>query len=47
MNRIGYPADIANMVVHLAAEASSFVTGQTIYVDGGLWTKTHWPYETK
>ncbi|MDF1826192.1 MAG: SDR family NAD(P)-dependent oxidoreductase [Verrucomicrobiales bacterium] len=47
MNRVGNPADIANMVVHLAAEGSSFVTGQTIYVDGGLWTKTHWPYETK
>lgn len=47
MNRIGYPSDIANMVVHLADEASSFVTGQTIYVDGGLWTKTHWPYDTE
>ncbi|MEM9016986.1 MAG: SDR family NAD(P)-dependent oxidoreductase [Verrucomicrobiota bacterium] len=47
MNRIGYPRDIANMVVHLADEKSEFVTGQTIYVDGGLWTKTHWPYSTE
>ncbi|MAS94840.1 MAG: SDR family oxidoreductase [Verrucomicrobiales bacterium] len=47
MNRIGYPSDIAHMVVHLAAEESNFVTGQTIYVDGGLWTKTHWPYDAE
>lgn len=45
MERIGYPEDVAKMVVHLADDGSSFVTGQTIYVDGGLWTKTHWPYE--
>lgn len=44
MNRIGLPEDVARMVVHLAGDESEFVTGQTIYVDGGLWTKTHWPY---
>lgn len=44
LGRIGYPADIAKMVVHLAGDDASFVTGQTVYVDGGLWTKTHWPY---
>lgn len=47
MGRIGYPSDIARMVVHLAGEGADFITGQTIYVDGGLWTKTHWPYETE
>lgn len=46
MGRIGRPEDVANMVVHLASDAAAFVTGQTVYVDGGLWTKTHWPYET-
>lgn len=44
MGRIGLPEDIARMVVHLADDAANFITGQTIYVDGGLWTKTHWPY---
>lgn len=44
LGRIGLPEDVARMVVHLASEEASFVTGQTIYVDGGLWTKTHWPY---
>lgn len=47
MGRIGYPSDIARMVVHLAGDSSDFVTGQTIYVDGGLWTKTHWPYDAE
>lgn len=44
MGRIGYPVDIARSVVFLAGEQADFVTGQTLYVDGGLWTKTHWPY---
>ena len=45
VGRIGLPEDIANMVVHLASDAAEFVTGQTVYVDGGLWTKAQWPYE--
>ncbi|MCB1202987.1 MAG: SDR family oxidoreductase [Verrucomicrobiae bacterium] len=44
MGRIGYPVDIARSVVFLASDQADFVTGQTLYVDGGLWTKTHWPY---
>jgi len=35
--RMGQPEDIANAVVFLAAEASSYITGQVIVVDGG-WT---------
>lgn len=45
MGRVGLPEDVARMVVHLASDGANFVTGQTVYVDGGLWTKTHWPYE--
>jgi len=44
MGRIGTPRDVAGMVVFLAEDESSFVTGQTIYVDGGLFTKPQWPY---
>jgi NAD(P)-dependent dehydrogenase (short-subunit alcohol dehydrogenase family) len=44
LGRIGYPKDIARSVVFLASDEADFVTGQTLYVDGGLWTKTHWPY---
>lgn len=36
MGRIGMPEDMVGAVVFLASEAASFVTGQTIYVDGGL-----------
>jgi NAD(P)-dependent dehydrogenase (short-subunit alcohol dehydrogenase family) len=34
--RLGSPEDIAAVVVFLASEASAFVTGQTLSVDGGL-----------
>ncbi len=32
---IGQPSDVANVVSFLAAETTQFITGQTIYVDGG------------
>jgi NAD(P)-dependent dehydrogenase (short-subunit alcohol dehydrogenase family) len=36
--RAALPADIAEMVLWLASDASSYVTGQAIAVDGGLLT---------
>lgn len=36
LRRIGEPHEIAGAVVYLAARASSFMTGQTIVVDGGV-----------
>jgi 3-oxoacyl-[acyl-carrier protein] reductase len=36
MRRLGEPADIANGVRFFVAEESSWVTGQTISIDGGL-----------
>lgn len=35
MGRFGTPDDIEGVVVFLASAAGAFVTGQTIYVDGG------------
>jgi NAD(P)-dependent dehydrogenase (short-subunit alcohol dehydrogenase family) len=35
LGRIGKPDDIANAVLFLAADASSFMTGQIVSVDGG------------
>jgi len=37
LNRIGQPEDLAGAFVFLASEASNFITGQSITVDGG-WT---------
>jgi gluconate 5-dehydrogenase len=36
LGRIGMPEDMAGAVNFLVSDAASFVTGQTIYVDGGL-----------
>jgi NAD(P)-dependent dehydrogenase (short-subunit alcohol dehydrogenase family) len=36
LKRIGEPEEIARMVVVLASEVASYVTGRTIFVDGGM-----------
>ena len=35
LKRRGTPEDIGNLAVFLASDASSFITGQTIVIDGG------------
>jgi len=36
LKRLGKPEDVASMAVFLASEESSYVTGTTFFVDGGL-----------
>lgn len=35
-NRIGQPVDIANLAVFLASDASDYITGASIFIDGGM-----------
>jgi len=44
LGRVGQPIDIARAVAFLAGESGEFITGQTIWVDGGLFTHPIWPY---
>ncbi len=43
--RMGYPEDMATVAIFLASKASSYVTGQVIYVDGGTTCGLFWPLE--
>jgi len=45
LRRIGQVQDVASAVVYLADERSSFIAGQTLFVDGGLFSQGRWPYE--
>ena len=38
------PEDVADVVLFFASDAARFVTGQTLWVDGGLFTRAPWPY---
>ena len=35
LGRVGTPEDVANAVVFLASQAASWMTGQTLLVNGG------------
>ncbi len=36
LNRFGKPEDVANAVLFLASDLSSYITGETIHVNGGM-----------
>ncbi len=36
LNRLGEPSEIARMVTFLVSDAASYVTGRTVFVDGGM-----------
>lgn len=37
LGRMGKPEDVAHAVVYLASDAASYMTGQTIHIDGGMY----------
>jgi NAD(P)-dependent dehydrogenase (short-subunit alcohol dehydrogenase family) len=45
--RIGQPLDVAQAVAFFASEEAAFISGQTLWVDGGLFTHPRWPYVEK
>jgi len=47
MRRVGRPPDVARAVVFLTSDDAEFITGQTLYVDGGLFSQGTWPYPIK
>jgi NAD(P)-dependent dehydrogenase (short-subunit alcohol dehydrogenase family) len=36
IGRIGQPADVASLVLFLASEESSWITGSAMVIDGGI-----------
>lgn len=44
LGRVGTPLDVGRAVVFFAGDSSAFITGQTVWVDGGLFAKPAWPY---
>lgn len=46
LKRLGECSDLIGAALFLASDASSFVTGQTIRVDGGLTAGTAWPIDS-
>jgi len=43
LRRLGQPEDMIGTAIFLASEASKFLTGQIIYVDGGFTAGWNWP----
>jgi len=37
LHRMGTPKDIANAAIFLVSDAATYITGQTLVVDGGAW----------
>jgi 3-oxoacyl-[acyl-carrier protein] reductase len=44
LGRVAQPSDIAKVVKFLASPEAAFVTGQTIWVDGGMYSRAPWAY---
>lgn len=45
IKRLGQVEDLVGTAIYLASKASAFMTGQTLYVDGGMSAGTLWPIE--
>lgn len=44
LRRVGTPEDLVGPLLFFVSDASRFVTGQTLWVDGGVFSQAPWPY---
>ena len=42
LGRLGKPEEVGKLVVFLASDDSSFITGETIRIDGGVMAYMAW-----
>jgi 3-oxoacyl-[acyl-carrier protein] reductase len=47
VRRVGLPKDVAEAVVFLSSDAASYVSGQTLWVDGALFSQPPWGYRSE
>lgn len=45
LRRVGQVEDVADAVAFLVSGSARYITAQTLYVDGGLFSQLPWPYE--
>jgi len=45
LGRVGTPKDVGQAVAFLVSAQASYISGQTLWVDGAVFTKPNWPYE--
>jgi NAD(P)-dependent dehydrogenase (short-subunit alcohol dehydrogenase family) len=45
LKRLGQPSDMVGAAIFLASEASAFMTGQVLFVDGGFSAGLFWPID--
>lgn len=44
LRRVGRTRDVIEAILFLASDRAGFITAQTLYVDGGVFTVPNWPY---
>lgn len=45
LRRVGTTTDVAKAVLYFASAEADFITGQTLFVDGGAFSVPNWPQE--
>jgi NAD(P)-dependent dehydrogenase (short-subunit alcohol dehydrogenase family) len=45
LRRVGTPEDVGQTVAFIVSDEASFITGQTLWVDGAAFTQARWPYQ--